>query len=182
MIKGCEKRLSDKSLFIVAMALLMVIFFVVIISFLVSSGYTTKECVWNSSQDFQFGHSNESYYYRLNVRSYSQDYIYNSTYFRIERLVKDRQVDEIIIDLREAEAFVKFMKLPSEPLSIYEGLLREFQIRSLTISDHKVVQITFVYPYSTTTKYIHFEESNEIAKTLKPVISEIIRCAFEIQI
>lgn len=170
--KLCVKRIK---LFIFIMALLF-IFIVLSISapFLV----TSKECKWNSSQDFEYGQPNDANRYRLHARSYSQDYIYNSTYFRIERLVQDQVKDVIVIGLREAEALVKFMRSPSDSISINNGL-REFHLSSTRITQHNLVEMMFIYSNSTKIKYIHFGSAKEIANTLDSVISEILFCAFE---
>lgn len=170
-IKGW--RCSQFNSFII-MSLLVTVGLLISLPFLVSS----KACKWDTSLNFTYGDPNNSSTYRLHVRSFAEPNVYNSTYFRIERLnPNDKVQDVMIIALQEAEAFVKFIRSPHEPISVLEGQPRQFYISSAKISGVDLVELMFVYPRFQSIKYIPIDTAREIGKTLDIVIPDIILCA-----
>jgi len=137
---------------------------------------SAKNCKWSTSMDFSYNVTDKDTQYKLLVRSFREPDVYLSTYFKIEKRVQTKLVDMFILSLDEAEFFVKFIRSPSETVCIHKGNPRNLHLSLKHVEGKDLIQFLFMYPRSSSIKYVERQIATQFGKTFDSVIPTIKQC------
>ena len=149
--------------------------FRLLVFFIAVTATAALTCRWRISEDVRYHSFNLTY--KLLVRSFMENNIYNTTYFRLRKQNTHGSEDVLILTLLEAEYYNKFLQHPSETPNVLKGHPRNFHLAVTSNNRQQFVKFVFEYPRFLAIEYLNMNLATAIGRTIKSRISQIKVCA-----